>query len=110
MSVTYNWVVEQMDSYPEKDGYSDVVFTVYWRVNATESNFAATNYGSVGVSIDPEEPFTPYPDLTQDQVVGWVKSALGEEQVTQIEAGLAGQITNLINPPVITIPLPWSAA
>ena len=101
------WVVERMDSYPEKDGYSDVVFTCYWRVNANESNFNATSYGTVGVSINPEEPFTPYADLTQDQVVGWVKSALGKDQVAQIEGGLAGELANLINPPAVTLPLPW---
>jgi len=109
MSITYNWIVEQMNSYPEKDGYTDVVFTVHWRVNANEGNYNATNYGTVGVTLDPGEPFTPYSELTQDQVVGWVQSAIGPEQVTLIETGLAGQIANLINPPVVTLPNPWDA-
>jgi len=108
MAITYNWIVEQMNSYPEKDGYTDVVFTVYWRINANEGNYNATNYGSVGVTLDPEATFTPYSELTQDQVVGWVQSAMGPELVADIEAGLAGQIAALINPPVVTLPNPWS--
>jgi hypothetical protein len=108
MAITYNWIVERMDSYPEKDGLTDVVFTVYWRINANEGNYNATSYGSIGVSLDPAEPFTPYADLTESQVVGWVQSAMGPELVADIEAGLAGQIAALINPPVVTLPNPWS--
>ena len=108
MAITYTWIVEQMNSYPEQDGHTDVVFTVHWRVNANEGNYNATSYGSIGVTLDPEAPFTPYADLTQDQVVGWVQGALGAEQVAEIESGLAGQIANLINPPVVTLPNPWA--
>lgn len=110
MAITYNWIIEQMNSYPEKDGYQDVVFTCNWRLNANDGNYNVTCYGSVGVSINPDEPFTPYADLTQDQVVGWVKDALGAEEVAQLEAGLAGQIANLKNPPVVTLPNPWDNA
>ena len=110
MSVTYSWIVEQMQAYPEKDNYQDVVFSVNWRCNANDGNYNSTSYGSVGVQLNPDEPFTPYADLTQDEVVGWVKGALGPEQVAEIEAGLAGHIANLINPPVVTPPLPWAPA
>ena len=109
MAVTYNWVIEQMDAYPEKEGRSDVVFNVHWRVNANDGNYNATGYGTVGVQLDPASEFIPYANLTQDEVVGWVKEALGVEQVTQIETGLSGQIANLQNPPVVTNPLPWSS-
>ena len=109
MAITYTWLVEQMQAYPEKDGYQDVVFTVCWRVNANDGNYSATIYGSIGVALDPSAPFTPYADLTQDQVVGWVKDAMGPEQVAANEANLANQIENLINPPVVTPPLPWAA-
>ena len=54
-------------------------------------------------------PFTPYEDLTQDQVVGWTKDALGDEQVAATEANVAAQIETQKNPPVVTPPLPWSA-
>lgn len=109
MTITNTWLVEQMTSYPEKDGYSDVVFTVNWRVNANDGNYSATTYGSIGVTLDPEAPFTPYAQLTQEQVVGWVQSAMGAEQVAAIEFNLTTQIGNLINPPTVTLPNPWVA-
>lgn len=109
MAVTYNWLVEQMEAYPEKDSYQNVVFSCHWRCNANEGNFYATSYGTVGVTLDADAPFTPYEELTKEQVVGWVKDALGEEQVSQMETGLAGEIANLQNPPVVRPPLPWAA-
>lgn len=109
MSVSYNWIVEQMDAYPEKDNLQEVVFNVHWRCNANDGNYHATGYGTVGVEFDQSETFIPYSSLTQDEVVGWVKNALGSEQVADIERGLEGQIDSLITPPTVTLPLPWSA-
>jgi hypothetical protein len=107
MANTYTWVIEQMDCYPEADGYTDVVFTVHWRLNGTDGQYAGTVYGSVPVSYTQGEPFTPYADLTQEQVVGWVQAALGPEQVAENEANVATQIANQVTPPVVTPPLPW---
>jgi hypothetical protein len=52
--------------------------------------------------------FTPYANLTEAQVIGWVKNALGEESVTGYETKVAQQIADQINPPVVTPQLPWS--
>ena len=108
MTITNTWSVVQMDAYPELDGETDVVFTVHWTLNGTDGTYAGSVYGSVGVTLDPDAPFTPYASLTQAQVVGWVQDALGEEQVAAYEANVAQQIADQINPPVVTPPLPWS--
>jgi hypothetical protein len=110
MTVTNTWAVVQMDAYPEYEGHTDVVFTVHWTLTGTDGEYDAGVYGSVGLTLDPEAKFTPYADLTQAQVIGWVKDALGEEQVTSYEDGVANQIAALINPPVVNPPLPWGAA
>ena len=110
MTNTYTWLVEQMDCYPQADGETDVVFTVHWRCNAEDTStppFTATQYGSVNVAYKAGEPYTPYADLTQDQVLGWVWS--GGVDKDAVEAALAQNIADQINPPVVTPPLPWSA-
>lgn len=107
MAVTYTWVIEQMAAYPQYEGEQDVVFTVYWRLNGADGNYTGTVYGSVGVTYEAGSPFTPYANLTQDQVIGWVKAALGDEQVASYEANVAGQIENQKNPTVVNPPLPW---
>lgn len=108
MAITNTWSVVSLDCYPELDGETDVVFTCHWVLSGTDGTYAGSVYGSVGVTIDPDAPFTPYASLTQAQVIGWVQDALGEEQVAAYEANVAQQIENQINPPVVTPPLPWS--
>ena len=71
------------------------------------SGFSGSVYGTQGVSIDPATPFTPYASLTESQVIGWVKDAMGPAQVANLEAAVATQISQQINPPVISPPLPW---
>ena len=107
--MTATWIVEQMSCYPTAEGQTDVVFTVHWRANATDGTYNATSYGTAGVTYEAGSPYTPYADLTQDQVVGWVQASMGAEQVASIEAGLATNIANQVNPPTVTPPLPWSA-
>lgn len=108
MAITYNWTVAQMDAYPTHEGHTDVVFTVHWRMDGTDGEHTAGVYGSVGVTLDQGGTFTPYDQLTEAQVIGWVKDALGAEQVANCEASVAAQIEAQINPPVVTPALPWA--
>lgn len=109
MSVTNTWSVSQMDCYPTYEGETDVVFTVHWLLVGYDGDYTASVYGSCGVTLDEGSTFTPYADLTQEQVIGWVRDALGPDQVAALEANVAQQIADQINPPVVTPPLPWSA-
>ena len=111
MAVVNTWNVVAMDCYPDVDGETDVVFTVHYTLTGEQyvggEPLTGSVYGSVGVTLDAESPFTPYANLTLEQVVGWVKDALGEETVTAMEANVAQQIQDQINPKVVTLPLPW---
>lgn len=101
---TYTWIIEQMQCIPQ-DGYmSDVVINVAWRCNGTDGTYNATVYSTCSVPA-PSGTFTPYASLTQDQVLGWIW-ANGVDQAAT-EANLDTQIANLVNPPVVALPLPW---
>lgn len=111
MAIVYNWVVSSMQEYPKtSDDLTDVVFIVNWRRTATEivddKTFYADTYGALSVPAPDPADFTPYPDLTFDQVCGWLDAGL---DVTAIDAGLATQIEQQINPPVVSLPLPWAS-
>ena len=109
MTATITWSVTQMDCYPQEAGNTDVVFTVHWTCSGVQGDYTGSVYSTCGVPLSGEGPFTPYADLTEEQVIGWVQDALGEEQVAAYEANVATQIADQINPPVVTPPLPWSA-
>ena len=101
------WNVTQLDCYPELDGKTDVVFTAHWNVTAVDGEYTGYVYGSIGLTLNPEEPYTEYADLTKDQVIGWVKAAMGEETVAATEANVLQQIEDQKNPKVVSPALPW---
>ena len=108
MSTTYQWVINQMDTKPTEDGLTDVVVVVHW--NRTAETFFGGEpinvscYGTMGCTTPSSTDFTAYPDLTYEQVCGWLDAGL---DVATIDLGLDGQIENIINPPIIVLPLPW---
>ena len=111
---TITWSIEQLSCYPDVDNHIDVVFSAAWRVNGVDDTSGtplyATVYGTQSVApYDGKTPFTPYADLTQAQVIGWVQDAMGSEQVAAIVANIEQQIENQVNPPIVTPPLPWIA-
>jgi len=55
----------------------------------------------------PSGSFTPYANLTQDQVLGWIYANGVDKAAT--EAAVEQQIQQQIAPTVQTPPLPWSA-
>jgi hypothetical protein len=97
-----------MEEYPTTGSLTDVVFNVHWRRNATETvddtQYFADVYGSLSVPAPSAENFTPYEDLTFEQVCGWLEAGL---DVESLDANLEAQIENQINPPVVSLPLPW---
>lgn len=109
MTIAKTWGVVQMDTYPTFDNFTNIVFTVHWNLTATDGEgHTGHTYGSVGLVVDPENGYTPYDQLTEEEVVGWVKDSLGAAQVLSYENSVAQQIADQINPPVIKLPLPWS--
>ncbi len=112
--MTILWLIERLLTKPVEGTLTDVVITADWRCNGTETTgsgdtektYSGTCYGSCSFA-PPSDSFTPYPDLTQDQVLGWC-FANGVDK-TAIEANVTLQIQNQINPPVVVLPLPWAA-
>jgi len=105
---TYTWLVDALDCIPSQDGQTNVVFCVHWRVNGTDGTHNATVYGALPLTYTAGTPFTPYAGLTQETVIQWVQSAMGAEQVASIQTSLDNQIATLVNPPIVTPPLPWN--
>ena len=102
--MTILWLIERLLVKPTEGTLTDVVITADWRCNGTDETYSGTCYGSCSFQ-PPSGSFTPYPDLTQDQVLQWCYEN-GVDK-TAIEANVSLQIENQINPPVVSLPLPW---
>ena len=102
------WIISQLECKPKESDLSDVVIVCHWRRQAQETiegkDYFADVYGSVGLPA-PSGEFTPYADLTFDQVCGWLQELL---DVQALDANLDFQIAEQVNPKVIVLPLPWA--
>lgn len=92
----FNWTVSNLDR-KTADGF---VHTCHWNCTATDGDFSASAYGSVGFS---GELTTPYADLTEAQVLEW---AWGQLDKAEIESNLTTQINAQKNPVSVT-GVPW---
>lgn len=112
MSATITWRVGTLECYPTYDQNKDVVFTVHWDCVGSETvnniTYNGRVYGATGVTFHSGSEFTPYDQLTQDQVLGWVWDSMGTDQKNNYEISVQTQINNQINPPIVILPLPWT--
>lgn len=108
MTATIIWSINPngLECYPQEGSETDVVFTVHWTCSGVQDIYSGSVYSTTGVPAPSPENFTPYADLTQNQVLGWVWANGVDKDAT--EAAVQQQIDNQINPPVVTPPLPWA--
>jgi hypothetical protein len=99
------WIISQMDTAPSEDGLTDVVKTVHWRREAQDGNYVADIYGAMGCLAPDPMAFTPYADLTFEEVCGWLEANL---DMNSLDAYLDAQIEMQKNPPIVNLPLPWN--
>ena len=108
-TTTFTWSINTLER-ELADGY---VFTAHYSVNAVSSTldpegnpYSQGAYGSVGLER-PEGDLIAFDDLTQDQVIGWVKEKLGgAEKVAEIEAALQARLDEVMSPTKIN-GVPW---
>jgi len=107
--ITYAWAVNSMTAYPEAEGEQNVVFQIAWVCSATDGVYNSATYGSVDTTYVAGTPFTPYNELTLQQVNGWVADALGPEGIAKAYADCDAAIEAQQNPTQpVTPPLPWN--
>jgi hypothetical protein len=100
---TITWSITGIDVLPQVDEYSDFAWRVSWDCSATDGTNTQT-IGSV-VTFYPAQqgqPYTPYDQLTEAQVIEWVQQALGPEQTAKTETVVTQALT------ATPAPLPWA--
>ena len=115
MSINYTWQISQLQCYPTYESETDVVFEVTWNYRGVDANgVGSSRSGKTEVTYTAGSPFTPFSQLTEAQVLGWVQPTITPEQMTEMEAGINGDIqwqidqSSANNP--VTPPLPWPVA
>lgn len=110
MTITYEWSIGELERYTESGG----VITAHYRCVGTNeaTGTSDSNYGSIHFTPDPDsENFIPFESLTEDIVLGWVKSQPDPDKENlglSIESSIAKKNDSIDNP-VSTKGVPWSS-
>ena len=98
---TVNWTISTLD----RDVATGFVTTAHWQATAVDGDYTASIYSTASWADGTVN--TPYADLTQATVLGWVW-ANGVDK-TATETALAAQIEAKKNP-VTATGTPWGQA
>jgi len=104
-STTFTWAIASLDR-ETLDGF---VFTAHYTVSAEDGTYTSGAYGSIG--FERPENLVPYDELTQDEVIGWIKEALNAEnegRTEEIEDALQSQL-NEKHVPTKASGTPWAS-
>jgi len=104
---TFTTTVAEMFTLPQVSGETDAVVNVVYLVTGIDGENTASISFNKRFTIQQGAPFTPYAQLTQDQVIGWVDP----QTLLNMQACVQGQINSMITPPVVPAPkaFPWAA-
>ena len=106
------WMIEKLSAtlsdteIAARQAEGPVVVRVYWRVTAQDGTFTGNVSGQQEFTYNPQTNFTPYDQLTEAQVLGWVYGAMGEQRKAY-EDMVMQQIEQKKAEPII-LPLPWN--
>jgi hypothetical protein len=112
MNIIYTWIINGVECYPNHAGENNVVFKVNWGLTGSDEStgigYGGYVSGPVELTYEAGTTFTPYADLTENQVINWVKDSLGEEKIAELKTNITEQIKIQLTPAVVTPLLPWS--
>ena len=102
---TFTTTITNMYTLPQVEGQTDVVVNVQFIVSGIDGQYAAEIGGNQQCTLTPGQAFTPYDQLTQAQVIGW----LDPQMISSCQACVQGQISSMITPPISPTnqALPW---
>ena len=101
MAITKKWEINTLER-ELADGYVKKVIYRVKGIDGSEEKARATGE----VELAKPDTLIPYNKLTEETVLGWVKTKLGTDEVTAIEKYLEDEIA-LINSPVTETGKPW---
>ena len=111
MATTYAWKINALYTVDAGAQEPNYVVNSLWTLTGVDGQYTASIDGNTQFEVQADQPdFTPYDQLTEALVIGWVQDSLGEQGIANFEANVQGQIDSQINPPVspMNTPLPWA--
>ena len=103
---TYTWQIKNLDYVVSDNDQPNVVTNIHWKLLGSNGTYSSEVSGVQFVAFDDEKSFVKYEDLTEQKVIKWLSSSLGEEQINSLKPSIDAEIQLQVNP-VRKSGLPW---
>lgn len=103
-----NWNIVNIKRRPNDGLVIEVTYIMNFKLEGMEDR----HVGMITLEGDPTDPnFIPFEELTQEIVLGWVQTELGESHITEIQTQMSTRLQQRLdeknNPPFLQ-GLPWN--
>lgn len=105
--VVYTWEFPAFDIVFNDNDLTDVVTTVHWRLRGNQANTTAELYGTIVLLPPDPNSYTPFEQLTKEQVVEWVEDSFNPELLEKYKQMISDNIEEKLNPTRATVEPPW---
>jgi len=113
MAIKYTWDCKTVDTYPtasndNADEFNDVIFNVHYKLKASDTFDGEKKEYSViaSVALDTTnlatDTFTSFDSITENDIQGWVTSALGTDNIAILKESASGSLLETAKPTVVT--------
>ena len=112
--MTATWKITALHVTKTNGSLSNVVTDIDFTVEDSETIgsgesavvHAGYYYGNIPLGEPDSGNFIEYSSITENDAIGWVKSLIGSEKITEYEGMVANQISESKNPPTF-MGVPW---
>jgi hypothetical protein len=112
MTITYTWKVTSLKVRNISENKQNAVVQTYWqKIGRDENNNEGIFSGATPFTVDPTDnsgPFIPFEQLTEENVLDWIKTIVVGSYEQHVHEQIKKQIDEKILP--ITEPrMPWAS-
>jgi hypothetical protein len=104
----YSYKIMNIYCYPTYEGQENMVFNVQWIYSGTDGTYSSNLDGTTTIPFNPDIEYTPFDELTEEQVISWVEQNIDPALLSEIRAKIEADILGQSSPPPVINPiLPW---
>lgn len=111
MAITYTWKITGLKTKNITEDKQNAVVQTYWqKIGIDENGNEGTFSGATPFTVDPSDesgPFIPFEQLTEEDVIAWIKTVVVGQYEEHVNGQIKKQINEKINP-ITEADLPWA--
>lgn len=104
MALVFTLTIPHMAVSPNKNGFTNCVESVHWRMTAEDGPHLAFRTGAVALDPPFFETFIPFEQLTREKVMEWIQPTL---DANNVEQELEEEIARMKAPQVVVMAPPF---